>query len=202
MRQSQFWKKTLGAALILGAFSSQALASGSVLSVQSSPTPGVLGSSVSVDVLISGISDLYGYQFSLSFDPALLQLSSASEGAFLPAGGTTFWDAGIVDNSLGQISFTFNTLIGAIPGVSGDGVLAHFNFQVTGVGTSALNFSDVLLLNSQLATLPVQINNGSLTTINAVPEPSTWLMLGAGLAGLGFLRTRASGKSKTEATAV
>jgi len=202
MLRPQYWKKTLGAALLLSAFAGQAIAAGSVLSVQSSPTPGVLGSNVSVDVLISGISDLYGYQFSLSFDPALLQLSSASEGAFLSSGGTTYWDGGGVDNSLGQISFTFNSLIGAIPGVSGDGVLARFNFQVTGVGTSALNFSDVLLLNSQLAELPVQITNGSLSTVNAVPEPSTWLMLGAGLAGLGFMRARAGGKSKAEATSV
>lgn len=194
MHRSQFWKKTLGAALIFGAFAGQALAANPVLSLQSTPTPGVLGSSVSVDVLISGISDLYAYQFSLAFNPALLQFSSASEGAFLPGGGTTFWSAGSVDNSLGQISFTANSLIGSIPGVSGDGVLARFNFQVAGVGSSALNFSDVLLLNAQLAELPVQINNGSLSTVNAVPEPSTWLMLGAGLAGLAGLRKRAGKK--------
>ncbi|MBB4843451.1 hypothetical protein HNP55_001970 [Paucibacter oligotrophus] len=197
MHRSQFWKKTLGAALIFGAFAGQALAANPVLSLQSTPTPGVLGSNVAVDVLIAGISDLYGYQFSLSFDPALLHFSSASEGAFLSGGGSTFWNPGSVDNSLGQISFTFNSLIGSIPGVSGDGVLARFNFQVTGVGNSALNFSDVLLLNSQLAELPVQINNGSLATVNAVPEPSTWLMLGAGLAGLGLLRSRS--KRPTEA---
>ncbi|MCV2351251.1 cohesin domain-containing protein [Paucibacter sp. Y2R2-4] len=183
------WQQYLGAALLLGALSTQAQAADPVLSISATPNPAVQGSTVSLDVLISGISDLYGYQFSLSFDPKILQASGVSEGSFLSSGGNTFGGNGTIDNSLGSIELVFNSLIGAVPGVSGNGTLAQISFNVTGAGSSTLNFSDVIFLDSSLADLPVQIQNGSLQAL-PVPEPASYLMLAAGLAGLGGMRLR------------
>lgn len=173
-------------ALLLGAVSLSAAAD-PVLSTSATPVPAVKGHSVDLDVRIADISDLYAYQFSFNFNPAVLQVSGVSEGAFLGAGGSTFFDGGTIDNTLGSISFSFNTLIGAGPGVSGSGSLAHISFNVIEHGSSSFSFSDVLFLDSGLHDLPLQVVT---TPLLAVPEPATYLMFGAGLAGLMLLRRR------------
>ncbi len=189
------WKQGLAAAA-LGAMAATASAqtAGPVLSLVATPNPGVVGSPVSVAVAITSVVDLYAYQFSLSFDPAVLQATSVTEGAMLPSGGTTFFVDGSINNTLGSISFTAGSLIGALPGVNGNGVLANIGFNVTQAGSSPLNFSDVLLLDSNLLDIAVQVQNGTLVT--AIPEPGTWLMFGLGLAGVAGLARRRQAASE------
>lgn len=189
MKHRHGWKQGLVAA----AFSTLAAAAAAqtaapVLSLVPTPNPGVVGSPVMVEVALTGVADLYAYQFSLAYDPAVLQATSVSEGALLPAGGTTFFVGGTIDNTLGTISFTVGSLIGALPGVSGNGVLANIGFDVMQAGMSPLVFSDVLLLDSNLLDLTVQVQNGTLVT--AIPEPGTWLLFGLGLAGVAGLSRR------------
>ena len=179
-------KTQLAIALLLAAAAGQAAAD-AVLSLHASNNPAVLGSTVELDVAIADVTDLYAYQFSLSFDPTLLRATGANIGSFL--GAVSFGDAGTIDNTLGKISFTFATLLGVRPGVSGGGQLAHYSFNVIGVGNGALNFSDVLLLDPNLNELPATLQPMSLQTL-AVPEPEAYLMLGVGLVGLAALRRR------------
>lgn len=183
----QAWKYRLCAALVTGMLSAHASAAD--LSLSASANPATVGTSVSVDVLLAGVSDLFGYQYTLNFNPAVLQFTSGSEGSFLSAGGSTYFDIGTVDNVAGTISFSFNTLIGDIPGVSGSGTLANMSFSVVGAGTSAFAFSDVLFLNSSLADITVQANGLALQAV-AVPEPASVLLFGAGLVGVAALRRR------------
>ncbi len=187
MASWQAWKNRCGTALFIGAISTQAAYADPVLSV-SSPNPAVPGSSVALDVVVAGITDLYAYQFTLAFNPAVLQISSVTEGSFLASGGgSTFFDGGSFNNTLGSVSFVFDTLVGATAGVNGSGMLARMTFNVVGQGTSTLNFSDALFLDASLATVPVLLQNGSIT---AVPEPAAYLMFGLGLAGLAVARRR------------
>ena len=179
-------KTQLAIALLLAAAAGQAAAD-AVLSAHASKNPAVLGSTVELDVAIANVADLYAYQFSLSFDPTLLRATGANVGSFL--GAVSFGDAGTIDNTLGHVDFTFATLLDVRPGVSGGGQLAHFSFDVIGVGRSALNFSDVLLLDSNLKDLPATIQSQTLQTV-AVPEPEAYLMFGVGLVGLAALRRR------------
>jgi Cohesin domain len=151
--------------------------------------PAVPGSSVTLQVLINGIVDLYAFQFSLSFNPAVLQATGVTEGAFLPAGGGTTFDDGTIDNALGKVSLVFDSLSGFVPGVSGNGVLASMNFNVIAAGTSPLTFSDLLFLNSQLADITVTGQNGSVV---AVPEPQAVLLMAVGVAALLAHRRRAA----------
>ncbi|WEF35534.1 cohesin domain-containing protein [Pseudoduganella chitinolytica] len=189
MKSWQAWNHRLTIALLLGAASAQASAA-PVLSVSASPNPAVRGSTVDLSVLIADVSDLYGYQFSLSFDPAILRATAVTEGAFLGTGGNTVGGYDSIDNTTGAVSFVYNSLIGQTAGVSGGGALAHIRFDVIGIGTTALTFSDALFLDSRLADVAVRIDAAPL---QAVPEPEAYMMLGVGLVALAALRRRRVG---------
>jgi hypothetical protein len=153
----------------------------SVVSIQPSVSiPGV-GETFDVLVEISSVSDLYAFQFDISFDPAILSAIDVTEGSFLPGGGFTFFIPGSIDNIGGSISFTADILLTAVSGVSGSGTLADLQFQALTVGTSPVNLSNVILLDSNLSDIPYNTSNGS---VSPVPEPSTMLLLGSGLIGL------------------
>jgi hypothetical protein len=89
-----------------------------------------------VPISISGVSDLYDYQFDVGFDPSVLQLQSVTESSFLSGAGTTFFLPGFIDNTLGTASFIADTLIGPISGASGAGILVELNFEVTARGST------------------------------------------------------------------
>jgi len=100
-----------------------------------------------LNVSASDVTDLYGYQFSLNFQPNLLQAMSITEGGFLASGGTTFFDPGVINNAGGTVSFIFDTLIGPVPGVNGSGLLATINLRAVGAGLAQVSLSDVLAVN-------------------------------------------------------
>lgn len=186
-------KTRLCAALLaLSSWAAPALAADPLLSVVAQPSPAVEGSTVDVSVLVSDVTDLYAYNFTLAFDASLLQISSVTEGAFLATGGTTFFDGGTIDNIGGTLLFSFNTLLGAIPGVSGSGTLVTIHMNAIGTGTSSLSFvpSDTVFVSSTSSTINVQTADGLLDVAAPVPEPGSYLMLAAGLAGIGAWRRR------------
>jgi hypothetical protein len=150
-----------------------------------------IGSTFSIDVLATGFTDLYAYQFSVNFNPAIVHVLGVTEGGFLSAGGSTFFDGGTVDNANGTVSFVFDTLISAVPGVSGSGVLAHLDLQALQVGTSVFSLTDVLALDSLLNDITVTATPIALV----VPEPGTIsLMFLAAGAGMFLRRRRQSGR--------
>lgn len=189
MKMVKLSKQALAAAALGLAAWGSAHAQATV-TLNATPNPAAVGSTLQVAVNISGALDVYAYQFSLLFNPSVLQATGSADGSFLSSGGTTFFVPGTIDNTAGSISFTIGTLLGQLPGVNGNGTLATLNFNVTGLGTSALSFTDGLLINSELADLPGQFIGG---TVQAVPELSTWLMFGLGLAGVaGLVRRRSA----------
>ena len=192
MASWQAWKHRVCAALVFGAMAVPAAHAIPVLTASATPDPAVVGAPVSVDLVLTDVVDLYAYQLSLSFDPSLLQVTGVAQGALLPGGGSTFFDGGSVNNTLGSISFMFDSLVGGVPGVNGTGVLATVSFDVVGTGTSTLAFADTLFLDSGLADISVQITNGSLQTL-PVPEPASFLMFGMGLAAIAVRRYRKPG---------
>lgn len=145
----------------------------------------VAGDTFSLDISISDVVDLYAFEFDLGFDPTVFGATSITEGAFLSTAGATFFIPGAIDNAAGNISFTANTLIGALPGVSGDGVLATVLFSAVGAGTSPVNLFGVTLLDSSLSGIATTTQGGSVVAIQGVvPEPSVLLLLGTSLAAL------------------
>jgi hypothetical protein len=141
--------------------------------------------SFSVDIAITGAADLYGYQFDIGFDPTVLSAVAVTEGSFLSSGGPTFFSPGDIDNVAGSISFILDALIGPLPGVSGDGILATVHFSSIGNGTSPVTVFNVIALDSSLSGTVDQILNGSVTVndIGAVPEPAGMGLIGVVLVG-------------------
>ena len=150
----------------------------------SSSTVGA-GNSISLDVIISSVTDLYAFQFDLSFAPGTVSAVSIIEGAFLAGGGTTAFIPGTIDNVGGTIAATADTLIGPVPGVNGGGILAILTLTGLTAGTSSIDFSNVFLLDSNLNSIDASTLSGSVAvTSTAVPEPNTLVLL---IAGIGFL---------------
>jgi hypothetical protein len=124
-----------------------------------------------VPVSITGASDVYAFQFDLTFDASILKLLSISEGSFLTSGGPTNFVPGTIDNTTGAATATAGTLTGPVLGISGDGVLAFFGFQAHSLGSSPLMLSNGILLDSSLSDIPFIVSAGSVMVV-AVPEPS------------------------------
>ncbi len=173
------------AAALVGACA-QAVA-GPTLSLDVTPNPVVVGSSVQTNVLISDIADLYAYEFTLTFDASVLQATGISEGMFLGTAGATFGSTGVIDNTAGTISFIYNTLLGPVPGANGSGSLLNVTFQALGAGSAALSFADLLFLDSASADILVEVDGAVVT---AVPEPGSFLLFGAALVAAGAMRRR------------
>lgn len=88
------------------------------ISIQPANTPVSVGGSFSVDINIASITDLYAYQFDLTFDLVILSATGVTAGlflsggaGFLPGPSTTPW----------TITFTADSLTGPVPGVTGAG---------------------------------------------------------------------------------
>ena len=160
-------------------------------------TPSSLATSAStfsVSVAVDGVSDLYAYQFDVGFDPTLLAAVSESEGGFLPSGGATVFLPGMIDNVGGTIAFTAGTLLSAVAGVSGSGMLAVLNFHALAAGTSTINVFNAQLLDSNLNGLSFTTSSSEVTTSPAagLPEPASLALLGLGVSALWAGRRRSN----------
>ncbi len=178
--------------MLLATVLSSAAFADAILSVTPvSPTVST-GDNFTVDVNIAGVTDLYDFEFDLSFNPAVLQATNILEGAFLSSGGSTFFLPGSIDNTVGTITFNANTLLTAISGVSGSGTLAEFDFTALASGASSLDLSNIILQDSTGNLLGYTATAGSVNVqgATAVPEPSILMFLSAGLLALSGLASK------------
>jgi hypothetical protein len=184
------------AGIVLASALSAPLWADSVLSASSVSTVSA-GSSFDVDVNITGAADLFDYQFDLAFDPAVVQATTISEGAFLSSGGATVFIPGTIDNTGGNITFNAGTLLTAISGVSGSGILVTFDFAAVASGVSNFTIpnNDDLILQDSLGNILNTSTTGTSITVQGstpVPEPASAFLVLAGIWAVCLLAKRLS----------
>ncbi len=177
------------AALLASALAAQA--TGNLVVTPAASTVGA-GDSFALQVRGSAFTDaVVGGGFSLSFDPAVLTLTSVSI-------DTVTWEfissSGAINNALGTLSDVyFNSFKSVLP--TGDFNIATLQFSAKAGGSSTvrLGASPSFPFANDLANV-IDVSYGQgLVTISAVPEPASLAMLALGLAAVGMrLRRRAA----------
>lgn len=177
-------KKTLAAALL--AACSHAWAA-PTLSLVTTPNKSQVGDVVDVDVRISDVADLYSYNFSLNFDASVFRAIGVSDGGFLSSAGDNYFGYVGFDNTAGQVSYVYDTVVGPEAGVSGSGSLARIRLEAIGGGTGIFSFSDLSFTDSVGNAIKVLAVGGAPAE---VPEPASFALFGIGLLGAAALRRR------------
>ena len=191
-------KRTLVAALALASFAMLALPP----RVEAIPLVSVgsatvnVGDTFTIPVSITDAVDLTSFQFDLSFNALILQVTATgvTESTFFTQGDITVFISGFVDNTAGQILGVSDALIFQSP-VNGSGVLANIEFNAIALGISPLTLSNVFLNFSDsgftVTNGEVCVKSPAATTcepVGAVPEPGTVVLLAMGLALLTWRR--------------
>jgi len=125
-----------------------------------------IGSKFTVHVNVSGVTDLFSWQINLTWNKAILNLSRISTGEFLlrtaSVSKTAAYQLGCVinrtDNANGFTGMG-ESILGGVPGISGDGRLVSIEFLIVGYGSSNLTIS----LAGNLATTLLSSTGNSLT---------------------------------------
>jgi hypothetical protein len=146
-----------------------------------------------VDINVSNVEDLYGWEFKLYYNSTILSNSSVTEGAFLSSAGSTFFN---VLNNTDTYNATHGrfwvscTLLGHTAGKTGGGTLATITFTVDGnSGTTPLALDDTKLVGYVFAyTTLVQMSHnttdGQVSITSTVPEFPFGAALELALAGI------------------
>jgi hypothetical protein len=151
--------------LLLGAFTSKstvsvenvnyATMSGStstLVYVDPEVSVGAVGQNFTININISNVTDLYGWEFKLGWNTTILNVIEVHEGPFLKNVADTFFTYKV--NSTAGYIIADCTLLGIVPGASGGGTLATIEFHVESKGDSVLDLFDTILINSNEQTIP------------------------------------------------
>ena len=102
------------------------------------------GDTFTLDILAESVFDLAGWQFDLTFDPAVLEATGVSEGNFLKiTGGSTFFQKGRIDNKIGKIT-GLNAALLSDSGVSGTGTILQVTFKAKTERETSLGLDNFL----------------------------------------------------------
>jgi hypothetical protein len=175
-------KRSLGAGVLVSVVMCWTVfAEATSLSIFPDPLVGVPGESVptSVEYTAEG-AQVTALEFGVLYDPSVLSLSDAQAGSAATLGSSTLFP--------GDTRFLIS---GVKQNVIGDGSVADLTFQVSlNAPAGPYNLSLSGIVGADADGNVVTITNLNPPPIGAVPEPSTWLLLGTGLAGLAAWRTR------------
>jgi hypothetical protein len=102
------------------------------------------GNSFTIDVVMAGImanESLYGWEFDMSFNSTILNVTSVGQGLFLKTAGTSYWVPPVITNWKGTVAVS-EAFLPPLPshGAVGSGVLANITFQVLDEGETSLHF--------------------------------------------------------------
>ena len=149
-------------------------AQGEVVSVDPTDQEVSRGETFTVDVMISGAENLTGYEFTLAFDPELVEVQDVEDASFLGSTGRTVVPGmPQIDDEAGTLFFGAVST-GAMDGPDGSGALATVTFKAIGQGTSPLDLQGVSVFSGGDERDPT-VEGGSVSSVFAMaidPEES------------------------------
>jgi len=120
-----------------------------------------IGQNFTINIMVSNITDLYGWQLKLRWNITILEVANINEGVFLRTHGATFFHQTI--NETGYLVLDV-TLLGDVSGVSGNGMLATVQFHVKENGNCDLQLYDTVLINSSEQTIAHTVRDSHFST--------------------------------------
>jgi sulfatase modifying factor 1 len=115
-------------------------------------------------VVVDNVVDLGAFEFTVTFDPAIVHVQSATLGSFLGSTGRTVLAGPLtIDNTAGSVAYGGATF-GSAAGPNGTGTVAQLTLQAVATGSSSLSFAAAQLVDTQANVLgPLTKNSGSVT---------------------------------------
>ena len=114
------------------------------------------GKTFTIDVVVSDVLFLYGWQVNMSFNPSVLRIADIIEGAFLKGQPEGTIGATRIENEKGWALFCWLTW-GSYIGVSGSGNLGTVEFEVLSIGESLIRIETagmLTILEAQTSLMP------------------------------------------------
>jgi hypothetical protein len=130
------------------------------------------GASFTVSVAIEGVSDLGAYEFTLVYDPALVEVVEIEDAGFLESSGRTAIPTPVQTVEPGVVTFGAAS-IGDALGPEGSGDLAVVTMEASGIGTTDLILEDVKILNPAVMQIALgEVQDGQVQVGEATPTPT------------------------------
>ena len=98
------------------------------------------GSNFTINIRVAQIIDLYAWNITLYWNPAILEARNVTEGSFLKNAGTTVFSPPTINQTGGHLNADC-TLVDLVPGVNGTGTIANITFQVKAKGQSRISLT-------------------------------------------------------------
>jgi len=134
------------------------------------------GNEFIIEVNISTLEKIYAVEFSLNFNPKILEIIEVGEGGFLKQDDAStslkICEQGfkelcpIINNTSGLVKVS-NTRLGATTGVSGQGSLVEIKFKAKNSGSSDLILDEIKIADTSLEIdkFNIEKNNGEVIIV-------------------------------------
>lgn len=143
------------------------------VSVSPSAVSATVGDDVALDITVANVPaqpGLGGYVVALTWDPAVLSLTSLVDSGWLAAKGgnvVAFCETLGIDNAAGTASADCTPILAFGPGVSPSGALASAVFHAKSPGSTAINLGGSSLKGTSESSTIASTLTGSTVTIGA-----------------------------------
>jgi len=118
---------------------------------------------LSLNLKAEGVTDLYQWEARLSWNPIVIDLTSALQGGFLTGPEGTIFTCDI--NHTGGTADLTEEISGPYPGVDGSGILAKLAFKVNQEGKTNIVLPQTTYKNSSLEPIVHSRENASFATL-------------------------------------
>lgn len=123
-----------------------------------------------VSVTVVNVTNLYAWQFNLTFNPSILEAVDVVEGPFLKQLRTTMMPAPRKDNTVGWVYAGAAFFNWDEAGASGNGVLALASFKVKAEGMTSIHVSNETMLLTYNGDVPVSMTYETVDGVFGYPR--------------------------------